>query len=368
MFWLRATIAAICCFTCLLARNIPSYDYFDDTFYSELRNLLDDREVWKGGARVGYPKEDRGWVPGIKLGQVAGVSVDPLGQPVVFHRGPRVWDYQSFNTTHHYQGGDPLDEDVVVVLDPETGEVVRSWGRGRFLLPHGITVDDRGNTWLTDVALHQVFKFAADGGEPLLTLGEARVPGSDDHHFCKPTSVAVAASGEFYVADGYCNARIIRFDADGSVRNQFGHQGESEGSSPPALYVPHGLALDEARDALCVADRENRRVLCLRAGLRHQQDFGEPVMTLQEPSRGRVFDVDAVNGVLVGVAGSEEEGAATGFTADLDTGDLLNTWAPAMGFHDPHSIAISKDATAVYVAEIGPNRLWRFVMDTPAGF
>lgn len=36
------------------------------------------------------------------------------------------------------------------------------------------------------------------------------------------------------------------------------------------------------------------------------------------------------DGVLVGVAGSKEERAATGFTADLDTGDLLNTWAPVM--------------------------------------
>lgn len=74
---------------------------------------------------------------------------------------------RSFNTTHHYQGGEPLEEDVVVVLDPDTGEVVRSWGRGLFLLPHGVTVDDRGNTWLTDVALHQVFKVRA----PRLTPG-----------------------------------------------------------------------------------------------------------------------------------------------------------------------------------------------------
>lgn len=32
--------------------------------------------------------------------------------------------------------------------------------------------------------------------------------------------------------------------------------------------------------------------------------------------------------MLVGVGGSETEGVATGFTADLDTGDLLDAWAP----------------------------------------
>lgn len=65
--------------------------------------------------------------------------------------------------------------------------------------------------------------------------------------------------------------------------------------SPGALYVPHGLALDEARDALCVADRENHRVVCLRAGLRDPQEFGQPIMTLQGPNRGRVFDVAALS-------------------------------------------------------------------------
>ena len=64
-----------------------------------------------------------------------------------------------FNATHHYQGEEAaIGEDVVLVLDPESGSVVRSWGSGRFLLPHGVTVDQSGNTWLTDVALHQVFK------------------------------------------------------------------------------------------------------------------------------------------------------------------------------------------------------------------
>ena len=70
-------------------------------------------------------------------------------------------------------------------------------------MPHGLTVDSQGNVWLTDVALHQVFKFAADGGnQPLLELGEAFVPGSDHQHFCKPADVAVLTTGAFLVADG----------------------------------------------------------------------------------------------------------------------------------------------------------------------
>lgn len=41
--------------------------------------------------------------------------------------------------------------------------------------------------------------------KPILELGEKLVPGNDEKHFCKPTDVAVAKNGDFFVADGYCN-------------------------------------------------------------------------------------------------------------------------------------------------------------------
>jgi len=39
-------------------------------------------------------------------------------------------------------------------------------------------------------------------GKILLEVGEKFVHGNDDDHFCKPTDVAIAESGEFYVSDG----------------------------------------------------------------------------------------------------------------------------------------------------------------------
>lgn len=33
--------------------------------------------------------------------------------------------------------------------------------------------------------------------------------------FCKPTSVVQLENGDFFVADGYCNARIIKFNFKG---------------------------------------------------------------------------------------------------------------------------------------------------------
>ena len=39
----------------------------------------------------------------------------------------------------------------------ETGEVLRSWGDGTFVMPHGLAVDARdGAVWVADAGRHQV--------------------------------------------------------------------------------------------------------------------------------------------------------------------------------------------------------------------
>ncbi|KAI9575182.1 hypothetical protein GQX74_015249 [Glossina fuscipes] len=69
-------------------------------------------------------------------------------------------------------------------------------------MPHGLSIDQEDNVWITDVALHQVFKFGPRGfpEKPLLVLGKAFRPGTTDTKFCKPTAVAVLESGDFFVA------------------------------------------------------------------------------------------------------------------------------------------------------------------------
>lgn len=60
-----------------------------------------------------------------------------------------------------------------------------------------------------------------------------------------------------------------------------------------SLQVPHALALIEPLDRLCVADRENMRVTCPRAGLYSIEGKKEPALTIQQPDMGRVFGVAA---------------------------------------------------------------------------
>ncbi len=53
-------------------------------------------------------------------------------------------------------------------------------------------------------------------GKVALAVGTPGEPGSGPRSFCQPTHVAVARDGSFYVADGYCNSRVAKFDANGT--------------------------------------------------------------------------------------------------------------------------------------------------------
>ncbi|MCA9996158.1 MAG: hypothetical protein KDE56_10450, partial [Anaerolineales bacterium] len=185
--------------------------------------------------------------PGLVLGQTTGIDVDSQGRVFVFARGEKVWDSDIIDPAL-------ITSPTVYTFDGESGELLNSWGENRFVMPHGLSIDDNDNVWLTDVGLHQVYKFDT-AGNLLLTLGEAGVPGSDAAHFNRPTDVAVRSDGSFYVSDGYVNSRIVRFDANGRFLLAWGMPGTAVGE----FDVPHSLDVD-ATGRVYVADRGNARV------------------------------------------------------------------------------------------------------------
>jgi peptidylamidoglycolate lyase len=93
--------------------------------------------------------------------------------------------------------------------------MLTAWGGKLFLEPHGLRIDSGDNIWVTDLGLHQVFKFSHDG-RLLMTLGVARSPGQDSTHFNKPSDIAFGGDGSVYVADGEGNNRVAKFSADGN--------------------------------------------------------------------------------------------------------------------------------------------------------
>ena len=74
--------------------------------------------------------------------------------------------------------------------------------------------------------------------------------------FNLPTDVAVSDEGDIYVSDGYGNARVHRFKADGTLRQSWGQPGKAE---PGSFHVPHAVWVHTDGRVL-VADRENNRV------------------------------------------------------------------------------------------------------------
>jgi peptidylamidoglycolate lyase len=133
-----------------------------------------------------------------------------------------------------------------------------------------------------------------------------------------------------------------------------------------SLQVPHALALIESMDRLCVADRENMRVTCPRAELYRTQEKLEPALTIQQPDMGRVFGVAAKGKLVYAVNGPTSQLLSIqGLTIDPQTESVIDHWAPEEGFHQPHAIAVCPNGSALYVAEIGPNRIWKFELVPP---
>lgn len=180
------------------------------------------------------------------LGNPTGLGIDSENNILVFHRASRVWQEP--------MPEDKIQENTILTLNKQTGEILKSWGADLFIMPHGLEVDKENNVWVTDVALHQIFKFSSDGNL-LLTLGEAKVPGNDAEHFNLPTDIAVSNDGSFYVSDGYGNSRVVKFSKEGEYLFEWGTFGNKQGE----FNTPHGIDLDNNGNVY-VADRENNRI------------------------------------------------------------------------------------------------------------
>nr|XP_021483204.1 peptidyl-glycine alpha-amidating monooxygenase isoform X3 [Meriones unguiculatus] len=304
--------------------------------------------------------------PGVYLlpGQVSGVALDSKNNLVIFHRGDHVWDGNSFDSKFVYQqrGLGPIEEDTILVIDPNNAAVLQSSGKNLFYLPHGLSIDKEGNYWVTDVALHQVFKLDPHSKEgPLLVLGRSMQPGSDQSHFCQPTDVAVDPStGDVFVSDGYCNSRIVQFSPSGNFITQFGEESSGSSPKPGQFSVPHSLALVPHLDQLCVADRENGRIQCFKT------DTKEFVREIKHASFGRnVFAISYIPGFLFAVNGKPyfgDQEPVQGFVMNFSSGEIIDVFKPVRKHFDmPHDIVASEDGT-VYIGDAHTNTVWKFTL------
>ena len=168
----------------------------------------------------------------VSLVQVSALAQDSSGNLYVLHRN--------------------LEIDPVIVADP-AGNILRSFGQGLNVWPHGIRIDDEGNVWTVDSTSSVVLKFTAEG-ELLLRIevGELFDPG---RRSCAASDVAFGLNGHVYVSDGYCNSRVVEYDAAGNKVRQWG----GPGNGPGEFNLLHAIAVNAAGN-IYVADRENGRV------------------------------------------------------------------------------------------------------------
>lgn len=296
--------------------------------------------------------EDTDW--DVPSGEVGGLAVHENGLLSVFHRADRIWGPGDFaeNGTYLKKNNGPIQSPTLVIVEPN-GKIQKSFGSNEYYLPHGLTIDKEGNYWLTDVAMHQVFKIKKGEEKPSLTLGTAFTPAKnndDPINFCKPTDVAVASNGEFFVSDGYCNSRVLKYSPDGKLIGVIG-VGD--------FLVPHSLAINENLDIICVADREHERISCYKAGLEEPAYTGLKVGDINE-NVGRVFAIEfGSSGKLYAVSGKSKLLDPIGMTIELSRDEngrwsyeIVSFWSPEKKFESPHDLAVSLDERSVYVGEL----------------
>uniref|UniRef100_F1L7K5 peptidylamidoglycolate lyase n=1 Tax=Ascaris suum TaxID=6253 RepID=F1L7K5_ASCSU len=289
------------------------------------------------------------------LGHVTGLGIDSKNRLVAFHRAGRIWDKKSFDDANRFNESlGAIKNSTIYVIDPKSGQVLEEHGKDVFFMPHGLTVDHEDNVWVTDVALHQVLKLDHNFNVRM-TLGERFKPGDDMRHFCKPTDIAVAKNGHFFVADGYCNSRVMKFDQNGKLIATFGSPNSGLIPEDGEFWIPHSLALIEDLNLICVADRENERIQCFSAGLAEGGRAIPPgIFITKAENIGRVYAIREKRHYLVGVTGSDGDGIEPQvFVMDMNTGKA-NTFVK--GIENAHALEVSDDGT-VYIAQIGPNQI-----------
>ncbi len=230
----------------------------------------------------------------IHLGEAAGVATNSKGDLFVYTRTghPTV----SIGTARPFAHGGSR-----VFQFDRSGKFVREIGKDSYglMFAQQVRVDPQDNLWVVDQMSSMVMKFDTSGQVQLLLGRKAeseRVPaappaappaaaegrggagrgaapadaeapaagrgrgglpgaGAQSDLFQGPSDVAWDAAGNIYVADGFGNARIAKFDKNGKFVKSWG----SRGAAPGQFNTPRGIAID-AQGLVYVADSGNRRI------------------------------------------------------------------------------------------------------------
>jgi len=271
--------------------------------------------------------------------------------------------------------------DTILKFD-EKGNLVKSFGSGMLIFPHGIYVDKDDNVWVTDgqdngaargrgadapagpagpgagaTKGNQVFKFSSDG-KLLMTLGKPGGAAAPDY-FYQPNDVIVAPNGDIFVAEGHGagNNRVFKFTKDGKLIKEWG----KKGTGPGEFDQPHCLAFD-SKGRLFIGDRNNNRIQIF-------DQSGTFLSEVRQWSRPSGIFIDK-NDILYS-ADSESESVSRnhdGWKRGIRMGKIsdgkITAFIPDPVDKAPSTSAaegVAVDAAGnIYGAEVGPRALKRY--------
>jgi DNA-binding beta-propeller fold protein YncE len=313
-----------------------------------------------------------GWAKlpeGRTMGAVGDLQMDPDGRHLWVILRCTETDPKRFGNECLDSGVDPI-----VQFDLQ-GNVVKSFGGGMFIWPHGLDVDREGNVWVTDAVAskktppgkrgHQVVKFSPEG-KVLMTLGTPGEPGDDAAHLNSPSDVAVAANGDIFVADGHSfdagNNRIVKYAKDGKFLKAWG----KTGYAPGEFRMTHSIAID-SQGRVFVADRGNNRIQIFDAEgkfLAQWTQFGRP-SGITFDRRGRIYVTDSESDTVQN----------PGWEMGIRIGDARTGWVDTFILYpwgDPREIegtgaefvAVDGDGN-LYGGEPRPRRIQKYIRVRP---
>src|SRR5580698_547355 len=262
---------------------------------------------------------------GWNFGEVSAVDVDKNDNVWVFNRGPH----------------------PVIEFD-KSGKMLQAWPEVPVKTSHGLRLDADGNVWTVDVDAHRVMKWTPSGRLLMMIGGVGGAAGNNDSKdgFNRPANLTFAPNGDLFVADGYVNSRVIRFNKDGEYITHWGHKGTADGE----FDLVHDVALD-AQGRVYVADRSNKRVQIFDQNgkfLGKWTDVGSPFGLAYVRSENALYMCDGVNNRIVKL---NLDGQVTG---------VLSSAGKVPGKLDiAHYLAVDSSG-AIYVSEIKNWRVQKF--------
>jgi hypothetical protein len=261
---------------------------------------------------------------------------------------------------HQSSADTPID--AIAVFDP-SGKFVRSFGKEYHRGGHGIDIRNEGGEeflYLSDVHNRQVVKTNLKG-EQVWKISYPTEPGVYEKiEQFRPTNIAFAPDGGFYVGDGYGSHYIHQYDKNAKWIRTWG----GEGTEPGKMRTPHGMWLDDRpgrKPSIVVCDRANARLqyftldgefISFVEGLSFPADCdtqGEVLLVPDLHARVTLFDKD--NNVIAQL-GYDENWTKKVLADNLKLRNHADQFEPGRFIH-PHDACFDREGN-IFVTEWVP--------------